>query len=188
VLADRGTDDHAERIIAAVDELATTGARARKIDRLMSMEDTREEVALSETVREAVEAIKTTRGGVGVTTEAPRSASLTTNEEAMQIAVESALENAIEHAKSTVTVRIEAANDGYTVTITDDGPGIPDEELVPIEARSETNFQHSRGLGLWQLRWSVDKLNGELSFDTTNGTTVRIRIPDQGDATQPDEM
>jgi PAS domain S-box-containing protein len=184
VLADRVADDHAQRIIAAVDELTTIGARARKIDRIMSMEDTLAEVDLSETVRETVEAIKTTRGGVGVTTEAPRRATLTTNQEAMQIAVESALENAVEHAESTVTVSIREANQGYTITITDDGPGILDEELVPIEARSETNLQHSRGLGLWQLRWSVDRLNGALSFDTTDGTTVRITVPDQGDAVQ----
>jgi len=181
VLAGRATDDHAERIIAAVDELATTGARARKIDRIMSMGDPLEEVRLPETVREAVEAVESVRGDVGVTTELPRSAPLTTNEEATQIAVESALENAIEHAESTVTVVVEENTGGYTVTIEDDGPGIPDEELVPIEARSETNLRHSRGLGLWQLRWSVDKLNGELSFDTGEGTTVRITIPDQHD-------
>jgi PAS domain S-box-containing protein len=183
VLADRETGDHAERIIAAVDELATIGARARKIDRIMSMDDTRKEVDLSETVRGTVEAMKTTRSDVGMTIETPDSAPLATNEEAMQIAVESALENAIEHAESTVTVRVEEVNGGYTVIITDDGPGIPDEELVPIEARSETNLRHSRGLGLWQLRWSVDKLNGELSFETANGTTVCIEIPDQTEPT-----
>ncbi|WP_267163841.1 PAS domain S-box protein [Halovenus salina] len=184
VLADQGTDDHAERIIAAVDDLATIGSRARKSDRIMSMNDPLTEVNLTETVRDAVEAMASTRGDVSVTTEAPRDALLTTNEDAMLVAVESALENAIAHAESTVTVVVEESTAGYVVTINDDGPGIPDEELVPIEARSETNLQHSRGLGLWQLRWSVDKLNGELSFDTGDGTAVRITITDQEDATQ----
>ena len=77
------------------------------------------------------------------------------------------------------TVAIEDSAAGYVVTIEDDGPGIPEEELVPIEAGTETNLQHGRGLGLWQLRWSVDTLNGELSFDTKQGTTVRIAVPDR---------
>ena len=78
------------------------------------------------------------------------------------------------------TVAIEDSAAGYVVMIEDDGPGIPEEELVPIEAGTETNLQHGRGLGLWQLRWSVDRLGGELSFDTGEGTTVRITIPDRG--------
>lgn len=184
VLTDRTTDDHAEQIVAAVDELATIGARARKIDRIMSMDDLREEVSLPDTLREAVGTIESTHRDVDVTTDVPQSALLTTSQKAIRIAVQSALENAIEHAESMVTVAVEETADGYVVTIQDDGPGIPEEQLTPIEARSETNRQHSRGLGLWQLRWSVDKLNGELSFDTTDGTTVRIAIPDQGDGIQ----
>jgi hypothetical protein len=32
---------------------------------------------------------------------------------------------------------------------------------------------------LWQLRWSVNKLNGELSFRVNNGTTVEITLPNR---------
>jgi sensor histidine kinase regulating citrate/malate metabolism len=76
-------------------------------------------------------------------------------------------------------VAVKNEQDSSVVRIEDDGPGIPETQLIPIEAGTETNLQHGRGLGLWQLRWCVDELNGELSFDTSSGTTVRITIPDQ---------
>jgi PAS domain S-box-containing protein len=185
VLADERTDDHADRIIAAVDELAGTGTRARRSDRIMSMDETPTETDLSEVVRETVTTAGSGHAGVSVTAEVPEQALLKTSEDAVTIAVENAFENAVEHATSSVTLAIEDSPEGYHIVVDDDGPGIPDEELVPIEAGTETNLRHGRGLGLWQLRWSVDKINGELSFDTTNGTTVTIVVPDQN---QPDRL
>jgi Signal transduction histidine kinase len=116
-----------------------------------------------------------------VATDLPASAWLTNNVEALQAAVRSALENAIEYADSEVRLTVEDHPGGYTVIIDDDGPGIPEGELIPIKAGTETNLNHGRGLGLWQLRWGVDKLNGELSFGTNEGTTIRISIPDRAD-------
>jgi Signal transduction histidine kinase len=84
-----------------------------------------------------------------------------------------------------VTVTVEDRPDGCVVTIVDDGPGIPEEELMPIKAETETHLQHGRGLGLWQLRWCVDNLNGQLSFKTDAGTAVRITVPDRRDS-RPD--
>jgi PAS domain S-box-containing protein len=180
-LIDRIDDTHPERIVAAVDELAAMGARARKTDRIMSMGDNASEISLPETLGEVVEEATREQGAVEVATGLPASARLTNNDEALQTAVRSALENAIEYADSEVRLTVEDHPGGYTVVIGDDGPGIPEEELIPIEAGTETNLNHGRGLGLWQLRWGVDKLNGELSFDTNEGTTIRISVPDRAD-------
>ena len=187
VLSDRGEDGHAEQIIASVDELAAIGAEARETDRVMSMDEQLRAVSISETVGRTVETVGSDPSGIDLVTEIEPTRPVTVNEEAVEIAVESALENAIEHATSRVTVTVEQGASGAVVAITDDGPGIPEEQLVPIETGRETNLQHGRGLGLWQLRWSVDKLNGELSFETAAGTTVRIRIPDQRESAPASE-
>ncbi len=179
VLADRTDGDHARRIATAVDELAAIGAEARETDRIMSMDGTATELSLSETLREVIDATEPARHDVAIRTQLPADSTVTTNRAAVEIAVESALENAIEYADSTVTVAVGNRGDECVVRIADDGPGIPDEELVPIETGTETHLRHGRGLGLWRLRWSVDRLNGQLSFDTTDGTTVRITIPDR---------
>jgi PAS domain S-box-containing protein len=184
-LADRTTDDYAERIIAAVDELAGIGRRARQVDRILSKDDTLTGVDITQTLRETVEAMEPTASDVAVTTEFPREARLVTDEETVRMAVQSALENAFEYAASTVTVTVEDRPDECVITIADNGPGILEEELLPIEAQTETRLQHGRGLGLWQLRWCVDTLNGELSFEAEAGTTVRITVPDRRESASP---
>ena len=177
-LTDRTEGDHADRIIAVVDDLAAMGARARKTDQIMSMDEEVTEIDLPGTIREAVGAVAMGRNDVDVTTDLPESARLSTNRVALYTGVKSALENAVEHAHSEVVLDVDDRPEGYSIVIDDDGPGIPKSELDPIEAGTETNLRHGRGLGLWQLRWSVDKLNGELSFDTDGGTTILISVPD----------
>jgi K+-sensing histidine kinase KdpD len=93
----------------------------------------------------------------------------------------SPLENAVKYADSTVQVSVTSTPAGCRVVISDDGPGIPAAELDSLAAGTETDLQHGRGLGLWQLKWGVDALNGDLAFETDNGTTVRIELPALGD-------
>ena len=180
-LADRTAKDHAERIMDSVDELAVLGGEAREIERVVSMENQPTEVQISETLKQAIEAVAVASEDVQISTDIPTRITLTTNKKAVEIAVESALENAIEHAESEITVKVSSDQDRCVVSIEDDGPGIPEAQLTPIEKGTETRLQHGRGLGIWQIRWCVDKLNGELSFDTSSGTTVRITFPDQRD-------
>jgi PAS domain S-box-containing protein len=184
-IADRTGGDHTGRIVAAVDELAGMGRRARQVDRILSKDDTLTEVDIAQTLRETVETLEATGSDVAVTTELPEEARLRTDEETVTMAVDSALENALEHAASAVTVAVDDGSEECVITIADDGPGIPEEELTPIEVQTETSLQHGRGLGLWQLRWCVDNLNGELSFETDAGTTVRITVPDRRESGRP---
>ena len=182
-LSDRTEGDHAERIMASVDELATIGSEARETDRIMSMDEETAVVDVSETIRDVLARVEPDDGGPDVTT-ALDATTVKTHEEAVSIAVESAVENAIEHADSAVTVTASDRGTETVVAVADDGPGIPAEQLAPIETGTETSLRHGRGLGLWQLRWSVDTLNGELSFETDDGTTVRIEIPDRRGAAE----
>ena len=175
---DRASGDHVERIVAAVDELAGIGRRAREVDRILSTEGALSDVDISRTLRKTVERLEPT-DSVSLTTELPEETRLRTDEETLRMAVESALENAVEHAASTVTVAVEDRPGECVITVADDGPGILEDELLPIEAQTETRLQHGSGLGLWQLRWCVDALNGDLSFETEPGTTVRIAVPDR---------
>ena len=85
----------------------------------------------------------------------------------------------------------ERSSDGgeLRVTVADDGPGIPDGELAPLDAGTETQLEHATGIGLWVVQWSVDSLGGTVSFDTDDGTTVTVRLPDGpggADGTAPD--
>jgi PAS domain S-box-containing protein len=185
-VAGQTTGDHAERILAAVDELAGIGRRARQVDRILSKDDTPTEVDITQTLRGVIERTKSAESDVAVTTDLPEEARLWTDRETVTMAVESALENALEHAASAVTVVVDDGPDECVITVADDGPGISEDELTPIEAQTETGLQHGRGLGLWQLRWCVDSLNGTLSFETGTGTTVRITVPGRDESDRAD--
>ena len=175
-LAGRAGDDHADRITAAVDELAATGSQARKADELLATDADPTPVAVGELLRaildcQAVDDETTVRTELTAMT-------VVTHKQLLETAVQQAVENAVEHADSRVVVTAARSNAGCEITVKDDGEGIPTQELRPIQSGTETEFSHGSGLGLWQLRWCVDELGGELAFDTTDGTAVSITLPD----------
>jgi signal transduction histidine kinase len=175
-LADRTDSGDAEAVLAATDRLATIGTRARRLDRLMTREPEVTAVDLTAVVPELLSEIDA--DDVTVETDFPPTARVQTDAEILRTTLVSPLENAVTYAESEVTVSITSSADGHRLVIRDDGPGIPATELEPLAAGTETDLQHGRGLGLWQLRWGVEALDGHLSFDTNDGTTVSILLTD----------
>ncbi len=179
--ADTGTDGgHAEQILTVVDELTEIGNQAREIDQIMSREADPDRVSLPALVEEVCQTVGS-EPTVDLHRDLPTTATVTADRGALSVVVESALENAVDHADTTVEVTVENYSGGYDVLVDDDGPGISEDDLAPIEAGTETSLSHGQGLGLWQLKWGVDVLEGDLSFETDDGTTVRIRVPDQAE-------
>lgn len=88
------------------------------------------------------------------------------------------VENAIEHNDADdprVEIRVTEA-DG-TVTVGDDGPGIPRSELDAIEGDRESQLEHASGFGLWLVTWLVEESGGDIEFDAdATGTTVTVRL------------
>ena len=179
-LTDQTDGDHAETVLTAADRLATLGTRARRIDRLMARDLKPTTVDVAAVVTDVLDDLDTTE--VSVETELPDAVELRTDAETLRTTLSSPLENAVRYADSTVTVAVTTTAAGCQVVISDDGPGIPPTELNSLAAGTETDLQHGRGLGLWQLKWGVDALNGELEFDTADGTTIRITLPALGEA------
>jgi methyl-accepting chemotaxis protein len=175
-LAARTDGDDAEKVLRATDRLAAIGTRARRIDHLMDRDPEAARVDLTSVVAELLSEVDST--DVTVATDLPQSATLRTDAEILRTTLVSPLENAVKYAESTVTVSVVPTADEYTITISDDGPGIPESELESLAAGTETPLQHGRGLGLWQLRWGVEALAGDLSFETDDGTTVSITLGD----------
>ena len=170
---------NASQILTEVSELASLGRQARKIDHLMSRDEILAATDVIEMLHDAIDMTDPTANSVEIQTDLPETHDLWTDKEVLSLAVTSAVENAIEHASSLVEITAEATQRECVITIADDGSGIEADSLAPIEAGTETMLQHGTGLGLWQLRWSVNKLNGELSFRVNNGTTVEITLPNR---------
>jgi signal transduction histidine kinase len=63
--------------------------------------------------------------------------------------------------------------------VRDNGPGIPEDELVPLQEGTETPLKHGSGLGLWLVEWGISRLGGTIQFDANEprGTVVWLRLP-----------
>ncbi len=178
-LAEQTDSDHAEAVLSETDRLAEISTRARRIDRLMTRNREPTTVDLGTMLHDILAEIES--DSITVETDVSSAATLRTDRKTLRTTLVSPLENAADYADSVVTIAIESTEGGCSVVIADDGPGIPANELDSLAAGTETDLQHGRGLGLWQLKWGVSALGGELSFESEAGTTVRIRLPDLGE-------
>jgi len=89
------------------------------------------------------------------------------------------LENSIEHAgeEPDISVIVEPSPGTISVTIADDGPGIPDHELAVVTGDDPiTQLSHGSGLGLWLVIWVVESYGGTVRFHD-GGTAVTLEIP-----------
>lgn len=169
---------HYETVMDEADSLIDIARRTRSIDRFIDASTESTRVDIRATVERRLERMRTEQQEVTVSLEFPEMTTVVTNREALEAALERAIENAITHADTTVTIQCDRRADSIEITISDDGPGIPEHELEVIEAGEETPLTHGTGMGLWQLKWAVMAMNGQLSIESTDGTTVTIHIPD----------
>gem|GEM_PF-6655686 len=90
------------------------------------------------------------------------------------------VENAAEHnpaANATIRVTLEKTADAAVITIEDNGPGIPDNELTVLERGQEEVLDHGSGIGLWIVTLVVDEIDGAIQYDSgDDGTTITLRI------------
>ncbi|MFA1612353.1 sensor histidine kinase [Halobellus rubicundus] len=99
----------------------------------------------------------------------------------LPVALEEILENAVEHNDAealTVEVVVTRDNEWATITVADDGNGIPESEIESLGLDEETPLQHTSGVGLWVIKWVAEASDGDWAIRSTDdGTTVELRIP-----------
>lgn len=97
-------------------------------------------------------------------------------------AVRELVENAVVHNEATdpeVDVTVRTGADGVSVTVTDDGPGIPPVERWVLDRKTETTTKHSQGLGLWLVYLTVRYSEGTLTVTNRDegGARVQFTLP-----------
>jgi signal transduction histidine kinase len=171
----------------ADDVLADTSRLARLVEDLLllarSDEASRltrpEAVQLGALVREVAERYPTVTSEVGPTP-------LWTNgdPDALRRVLANLLDNAVRHARSTVSVGVRADGAYQVITVTDDGPGIPAEDRDRVFDRF-TRLDDARardaggaGLGLAIVRELVRRHGGTVALgDAGPGLRIELRLP-----------
>lgn len=108
-------------------------------------------------------------------------------------AIEELIENAIEHTDTgteptviSVTSELHAETDEVLLRITDNGQGIPKGEVKAISEATESELNHSGGVGLWLVKWITDSIQATFDIgqrESTRGTWAELgfRTADQLD-------
>jgi signal transduction histidine kinase len=98
----------------------------------------------------------------------------------VEAAIRNLVENACEHNDAErPAVSLSVGTDGTstaTVSVRDNGSGIPTSELDSIRAGDESPLAHSSGVGLWFVHWIVERSGGTVSFDYDGGQSVTLRF------------
>ncbi|MFW6321366.1 MAG: ATP-binding protein [Halohasta sp.] len=113
----------------------------------------------------------------------------------LKLALTELVDNAVVHndaPEPEVTIAVgpsetKPATDWVDIRITDNGPGIPDDERRAIETGEETPLRHGTGLGLWLVYWTVSLLGGEIEIDDDEtGSRIVLTLPRaSGDLRRP---
>lgn len=127
-----------------------------------------------------------------ILTSSSQACSLNTDVGFLQLALDNLLSNACHYAATQVELRQWQEKGRVIIEVCDDGPGIPEQDIEYIQQaftrldKSRTRATGGAGLGLAIVRLAVQRLAGELNFQSSHsGTCIRLSVPLQGNDVKP---
>lgn len=175
---------HVAAINESIRELVQLSRKTVKVqDTLMDLNGTCETVEAVELVTAVCRDYRQGNSAVDVSVDVPDTAWVCADR-SLRVVVENLLENAIEHAEEAPKVEVSISTrtaDGDTwreIRVADDGPGIPPVEIEAVMSGTVTPLRHGTGLGLWLVKWLVERYGGDISFRDRDprGSVVTIRL------------
>ncbi len=178
-----------DRELARVNDLIGQVLAMARLDNGAPLEDS-EAVDLSSLVDEVVRdaALEADADAVTMCVRGARVGQVLGNRSLLRIAIENVLRNAIRHspAHSALTIDMGTTVAFASVTVTDEGPGVADDDLPrlfdPFFRTAETRATHpaGAGLGLAMTRRIVERHHGSITAtnrDEGHGLVVRVLLP-----------
>lgn len=188
MLASNVDDDdfraYAAEIAATAAELIDTTETAKKLaDSTLERHTRQYAVALQPVLTAVVDELRDTYPESTVVRSDDDEDLLVTADERLATVFREVIENAIEHTdqrEPVVKLGVGADAEMVDVSVTDDGPGIPETEQTGIfNEEPVTQTDHGSGLGLWLTELILDDYGGTLAYDScpANGSRVTISLP-----------
>lgn len=179
--------ERAETAIETADDLLAVSNKTRDVERLLDADWESTTVDLDRLLQEVIERQRDATPDVTFELDCPDSDTVETVRP-VELALDNLVENAAVHNDAPdpwVRVSVDSEDgavddqDGTVVTIVDNGPGIPQQELAVRERGEETQLEHGRGVGLWIVDWVCRRSSVTVAFETgDDGTTVRLHVPE----------
>jgi PAS domain S-box-containing protein len=170
----------------AAESLLDTSEKARQLEDALAHDEAGAE-PVDDLVGNEVTAVRRERPDATITVSGSADALV---DERLRLPVHELLMNAVEHSTSateTVSgssqprgdggnggdsprVEVSVSSDPLTVRVSDDGPGIPENERRALSGVEETPLQHGSGVGLWLVYWVVSQTGG--AVEVADGDVV----------------
>jgi signal transduction histidine kinase len=184
MLTSADAPDERETISADVGEVAEqltemhdTLERTQQIIRRGSRSNS--EVDLGEAAARVVSEYRQAHPEATITVDVPGGLTVSAGPELGNV-IEELLENAVVYTEGSPEIGVTAGrtNGGVRLTVTDNGPGIPEPDRSVITREADIDqMTHAQGLGLWFVRWAMDAYGGGFSLETgEDGTIVSLEF------------
>jgi PAS domain S-box-containing protein len=176
------TETAAETIIQETDQLLGFTDKHRSIVRLLSERPSSNPIELEPLCRRLIRSVGAEFPDAEIRLEREPAATISAIP-AIETAIRELVENGLaysERSPATVTLRVDCGSDTVRIRISDDGPGLPDEEARILTGdQSVEPLYHGLGMGLWLVYWIVTLSRGTITVEETgsDGTTVRLELP-----------
>ncbi len=189
LLAERVADEDAQRLLSAIQtrtaDLTELSDKAATVRGLFDETEPETDAYPVEQLFATIEAKLTELfPDLTVTTEVADSLALRANSRLTPAFIELASYTLEYNETSSPELRLQATPDSergdewIEIGVTDNGSGIPDHEWEPIVSGEETPLEHSTGLGLWLVHWTVSLLGGEVTIEpVAESTRVVVTLP-----------
>ena len=176
----------AEAIEKSATELLELSDSARAFESVFA-DDARRTTTVdaAETVRDVVQELRLEHPAAKIRTTLPASAPACAHE-TFELALNELVENAVVHSDRptpTVEVSVTERSDAVEIRVVDDGPGLDETDRQALLRGAESPLEHTQGLGLWLVRWSVETADGtvDIGDNDPHGTAITVRLPTADD-------
>lgn len=161
------TLDALTRMEHIVDDMLTLARQGQVVDT-----DAIAPVSLADIAAASWRAVDTKKATLSVETELR----IMADSDRLRHILENLFRNAVEHANSEVTVRIDSLDDRHGFYVEDDGPGIPEDERNQVLERGFTTDSAGTGLGLSIVREIVTAHDWEITVGEGSDGGARFVI------------
>lgn len=168
-----------EPALRHIDDLVQLSQRARELQQIITVSADRRRTELGDFIENIADTIaqEFPEASLSVEYDSPIHTDVMSN---FDRAIEELIRNAVKYSgdSPTVTVAIETDPNAIEISISDDGPGLPEQEAKVLADGEETPLAHGTGLGLWLAHWIVTGHDGSIEPAVTeDGTTMTISLP-----------
>lgn len=171
-----------KQIEESADELLNLAEKTRRFKRVVEYDFTLGRVPLSPVLEDVCNTYRSRYPDATITTDSV-DVSIPLHELELELVLAELVENAVKHSNQDrphVSVSVDRQRDErVSITVADDGPGLPEAEREVLREGRETDLLHSSGMGLWIVNWIVMKRSGDITIasNSPHGTIITVTLP-----------